>query len=102
MALNVRPALINSGDLTADARVIHRGKRLRVVQAEITSEEGNPVVYATSSMLVVPHGAFDLIGGIPPTRSCVPPETPPSEWVQRDLIRVGLPALCRRLSRKVE
>jgi len=61
----VRPGLINSGDLIVEARVIHRGKRLRVVEAEIRSEDGKPIVYATSSTLVVPDAAFELIGGTP-------------------------------------
>lgn len=59
----IRPALINSGKLTAEARVIHQGKRLRVVQAEIRSEEQKPVALATSSSLVLPDGAFDLVKG---------------------------------------
>lgn len=61
----VRPGLINSGDLTAQARVIHRGRRLRVVEAQIRSGDGKPLVYATSSMLAVPDGAFELIRGKP-------------------------------------
>ncbi|MGD2059290.1 MAG: PaaI family thioesterase [Acidimicrobiia bacterium] len=61
----VRPALINSGRLTAEARVIHQGNRLRVLQAEVRSEEQKPVAVATSSMLVLPNGAFDLIEGKP-------------------------------------
>lgn len=61
----VRPALINSGKLTAEAKVIHQGNRLRVVQAEIRSAEQKPVALATSSMLALPNGVFDLIKGKP-------------------------------------
>lgn len=62
----VRPALINSGDLTATAEVRHHGKRMRVSAAEITDGTGRTVAMATSSALVVPGGARALLQGRQP------------------------------------
>ena len=62
----IRPALINSGDLTAHAEVRHHGRRLRVSSCEITNGEGKTVAMATSSALVVPDGARALVAGRSP------------------------------------
>lgn len=62
----VRPALINSGDLTAYAEVRHHGKRMRVSSTEITDGAGKTVAMATSSALVVPNGAVALVQGRQP------------------------------------
>lgn len=62
----LRPAMINSGDLTAHAEVRHYGRRLRVSACEITNAEGKTVAMATSSALVVPDGARALVAGRSP------------------------------------
>ncbi|MDX1448891.1 MAG: PaaI family thioesterase, partial [Acidimicrobiia bacterium] len=62
----IRPAMINSGDLTARAEVRHYGRRLRVSSCEITNGEGKTVAMATSSALVVPGGARALVAGSSP------------------------------------
>lgn len=64
--LNVRftrPALVNSGDLTVNAEVIHEGRRLRIASAEMVNAEGKVVAMATSSALVVPGGIRALMQG---------------------------------------
>lgn len=58
-----RPALINSGDLTVNAEVTHKGRRLRIASAEVLSAEGKLVAMATSSALVVPGGIKALMQG---------------------------------------
>lgn len=62
----IRPAMINSGDLTARAEVRHFGRRLRVSACEITNAEGKTVAMATSSALIVPDGARALVAGRSP------------------------------------
>ncbi len=62
----LRPATINSGDLTAHAEVRHLGRRLRVTACEVTNGEGKTVAMATSSALVVPDGARALVAGRSP------------------------------------
>ena len=62
----LRPAMINSGDLTARAEVRHFGRRLRVSACEITNAEGKTVAMATSSALIVPDGARALVAGRSP------------------------------------
>lgn len=62
----VRPAMINSGDLTAHAEVRHHGRRLRVSSCEITNGEAKTVAMATSSALIVPDGAVALVAGRSP------------------------------------
>ncbi len=56
----IRPALINSGDLTAHAEVRH-GRRLPVTASETTNGKGKTVAMATSSALVEPDGARALV-----------------------------------------
>lgn len=58
-----RPALINSGDLTVNAEVTHKGRRLRIASAEVLNSEGKLVAMATSSALVVPGGIRALMQG---------------------------------------
>jgi uncharacterized protein (TIGR00369 family) len=58
-----RPAPINSGDLLVTATVQHRGRRLRIASANVTSAEGKRVAMATSSALVVPGGIQALMRG---------------------------------------
>jgi uncharacterized protein (TIGR00369 family) len=58
-----RPAIINSGDLTLEASVNHRGKLLRVSSCNVDNAEGKRVAMATSSALVVEGGAHELRKG---------------------------------------
>jgi uncharacterized protein (TIGR00369 family) len=58
-----RPVMINSGDLTATAKVQHRGRRLRIASADLTGADGKRVAMATSSALVVPGGIGELNRG---------------------------------------
>lgn len=67
--LNVRftrPALLNSGELTIEARVQHLGRRLRIASADVTDSNGKRVAMATSSALVVSGGIRELIKGAAP------------------------------------
>lgn len=59
----IRPALINSGDVTVTAEVQHSGRRLRVASAEMTSADGKRIALATSSVLMVPGGIQAMIEG---------------------------------------
>jgi len=58
-----RPALINSGPLSLEALVTHRGKRLRVSSCNVDNAEGKRVAMATSSALVVEGGVRELLNG---------------------------------------
>jgi uncharacterized protein (TIGR00369 family) len=58
-----RPALINSGDLTLQASVNHRGRLLRVSSCNVDNAEGKRVAMATSSALVVEGGVRELKKG---------------------------------------
>lgn len=58
-----RPALINSGDLSLEASVNHRGKLLRVSSCTVDNAEGKRVAMATSSALVVEGGVCELRKG---------------------------------------
>lgn len=59
----IRPALINSGDLSVEASVNHRGKLLRVSSCNVDNAEGKRVAMATSSALVVEKGVHELSKG---------------------------------------
>lgn len=58
-----RPAHLNSGDLSVEAHVTHRGRRLRIAQAELVGPDGKRVAMATSSALVVEGGIKALMQG---------------------------------------
>ena len=58
-----RPAAINSGNLTLDASVTHRGRLLRVSSCNVDNAEGKRVAMATSSALVVKGGVRELRKG---------------------------------------
>ena len=58
-----RPVPINSGTLTVNAWVTHRGRRLRIAAAELLAADGKLVAMATSSALVVPGGIRALMQG---------------------------------------
>lgn len=59
----MRPAIVNSGDLTLSATVRHLGRRLRVTSCDVDNSEGKRVAMATSSALVVEGGARELTNG---------------------------------------
>lgn len=59
----IRPAMVNSGDVTIAARVQHRGRRLRIASAEATGADGKRIAIATGSALLVPGGVKDLLRG---------------------------------------
>lgn len=59
----LRPALINSGEITVTSEVQHRGRRLKVASAEVTSADGKRIALATSSVLMVPGGIQAMIEG---------------------------------------
>lgn len=58
-----RPGLVNSGELTLEAAVNHRGRLLRVCSCNVDSAEGKRVAMATSSALVVEGGVRELRKG---------------------------------------
>lgn len=58
-----RPAFIDSGNLSMEATVNHRGKRLRVSSCNVDDANGNRVAMATSSALVVEGGVHELSKG---------------------------------------
>ncbi len=59
----VRPAMVDSGDMTIAAQVQHRGRRLRIASAEVTGADGKRIAIATSSALLIPGGVKDLLRG---------------------------------------
>ena len=61
-----RPALIDAGDLSLEAVVNHRGKRLRVTSCNVNDREGRRVAMATSSALVVEGGVREVLKGRAP------------------------------------
>lgn len=50
----LRPVNIDSGLLTCEGNVIHRGRRVALSQAQITDETGRLVAHATSTCLILP------------------------------------------------
>ncbi|SDJ54769.1 PaaI family thioesterase [Microbulbifer yueqingensis] len=62
----MRPAAINSGDITLCARVRHHGRQLRVATCNVDSADGKRLAMATASALVIRRGAHDLAGGKDP------------------------------------
>jgi uncharacterized protein (TIGR00369 family) len=50
----VRPVAPQHGDLTARARVVHRGRTIAVVNCDITGPAGNLVAQANGSILILP------------------------------------------------
>ncbi|SHE80572.1 uncharacterized domain 1-containing protein [Microbulbifer donghaiensis] len=62
----IRPASIDSGDLTLTGKVHHRGRQLRVASCDIDNAEGKRVAMTTGSALVIPGGARMLSEGQKP------------------------------------
>lgn len=58
-----RPAYINTGDMEAEAKVTHMGRRLRIASAELVGSDGKRIAMATSSALVVEGGIKALMQG---------------------------------------
>lgn len=58
----LRPVLGDGRDLTARARVVHRGRTLAVSNAELTNADGKTVALATGSAMYLPGRPADLAG----------------------------------------
>jgi len=58
-----RPALIDSGNLSLEASVNHRGRRLRISSCNVNDAGGKRVAMATSSALLVEGGVRELRNG---------------------------------------
>ncbi|MFL5906553.1 MAG: PaaI family thioesterase [Solirubrobacterales bacterium] len=58
----LRPVFPDGKDLTARARIQHRGRTLVIAAAELTNSEGRPVALATGSSMYLPGRPANLIG----------------------------------------
>jgi len=58
----LRPVFPDGNDLTARARILHRGRTLVIAAAEITNAEGKQVALATGSSMYLPGRPANLIG----------------------------------------
>jgi uncharacterized protein (TIGR00369 family) len=58
----LRPVFPDGNDLTARARILHRGRTLVITAAEITNAEGKQVALATGSSMYLPGRPANLIG----------------------------------------
>jgi uncharacterized protein (TIGR00369 family) len=58
----LRPVLPDGRDLTARARVVHRGRTLAIANTELTNADGNTVALATGSAMYLPGRPADLAG----------------------------------------
>jgi uncharacterized protein (TIGR00369 family) len=58
----LRPVFPDGKDLTARARVVHRGRTLVIASAELTNSEGKPVALATGSSMYLPGRPANLVG----------------------------------------
>jgi uncharacterized protein (TIGR00369 family) len=58
----LRPVFPDGDDLTARARILHRGRTLAVAAAEITNAEGKQVALATGSSMYLPGRPANLVG----------------------------------------
>src|SRR3954469_13086504 len=58
----LRPVFPDGNDLTARARILHRGRTLLVAAAEITNAEGKTVALATGSSMYLPGRPANLVG----------------------------------------
>jgi uncharacterized protein (TIGR00369 family) len=50
----IRPGSIDGGELRAEGRVVHRGRKVRTAEATLTDEAGKLIATATSSLMVLP------------------------------------------------
>ncbi len=46
----------DGGELRAEGRVVHRGRKVRTAEATLTDEAGRLIATATSSLMVLPLG----------------------------------------------
>jgi uncharacterized protein (TIGR00369 family) len=58
----LRPVLPDGRDLTARARVVHRGRTLAIANTELTNADGKTVALATGSTMYLPGRPADLAG----------------------------------------
>lgn len=58
----LRPVFPDGRELTARARVLHRGRTLSVSSAEVLNADGKPVALATGSAMNLPGRPADLAG----------------------------------------
>ena len=52
----IRHGSIDGGELRAEGRVVHRGRKVRTAEATLTDEAGKLIATATSSLMVLPLG----------------------------------------------
>jgi uncharacterized protein (TIGR00369 family) len=50
----LRPVTVDSGLLRCEGRVLHRGRRQALAEAELTDQSGRLVAHATSTCLIIP------------------------------------------------
>jgi uncharacterized protein (TIGR00369 family) len=50
----IRAGAIDGGELRAEGRVVHRGRKVRTAEATLTDEAGKLIATATSSLMVLP------------------------------------------------
>ena len=55
----LRPVFPHDGELTATARIVHRGRTIAVATCEITNEAGKTVAMANGSVLILPGRPWD-------------------------------------------
>lgn len=55
----LRPVFPGDGELTAKARIVHRGRTIAVATCEITNEAGKTVAIANGSVLILPGRPWD-------------------------------------------
>jgi uncharacterized protein (TIGR00369 family) len=58
----LRPVFPDGNDLTARARILHRGRTLLIAAAEIANAEGKQVALATGSSMNLPGRPANLVG----------------------------------------
>jgi uncharacterized protein (TIGR00369 family) len=58
----LRPVFPDGNELTARARIVHRGRTLAIATSEITNAEGKPVALATGSSMYLPGRPANLVG----------------------------------------
>jgi uncharacterized protein (TIGR00369 family) len=58
----LRPVFPDGEDLTARARILHRGRTLAIAAADVTNSEGKQVALATGSSMYLPGRPANLVG----------------------------------------
>jgi uncharacterized protein (TIGR00369 family) len=58
----LRPVFPDGNELTARARIVHRGRTLAIASAELTNSEGKQVALATGSSMYLPGRPANLVG----------------------------------------